>query len=122
MNLKKIVTIGLLIVLVNSCALFKHEGKKSAPITKANFPYIEKFHEGLRLKQKGEFDDAILALNYCLGVRKDDDAVYYALSEIYIQKNDLMKSADAIQKASLIDPKNTWYLQELAYMNFEQKK
>jgi tetratricopeptide (TPR) repeat protein len=122
MNLKKIVAIGLLIVLVNSCALFKHEGKKSAPITKANFPYIEKFHEGLRLKQKGEFDDAILALNYCLGVRKDDDAVYYALSEIYIQKNDLMKSADAIQKASLIDPKNTWYLQELAYMNFEQKK
>lgn len=110
------------VLLLNSCGIFKHEEKKSARHTIANFPYIEKFHEGLRLKQKGEINEAIIALNYCIGIRQDDDAVYYALSELYLQKNDLIKSAEAIQKAALIDPKNTWYTQELAYMNFEQKK
>lgn len=110
------------VLLLNSCGIFKHEDKKVAAHSIANFPYIEKFHEGLRLKQKGEINDAITALNYCLTVRQDDDAVFYALSELYLQKNDLIKSAEAIQKAAIIDPKNLWYTQELAYMNFEQKK
>ncbi len=113
----------LLSLLMVSCGILKSKGKSDQPqLTKANFPYIEKFHEGIRLKEKGEIDDAIDALNYCLGVRQNDDAVFYALSELYIQKNDLIKSAEAIQKAAEIDPSNTWYIQEIAYMNFEQKK
>ncbi|MBI1836396.1 MAG: tetratricopeptide repeat protein [Flavobacteriia bacterium] len=115
-------SIVVITTVVSSCGIFKQKEKAEPQLTRTSFPYIEKFHEGLRLKQKGEVDGAILALNYCLGVRQDDDAVFYLLSELYLQKNDLEKSAESILKASQIDPKNTWYTQELAYMYFEQKK
>lgn len=112
----------ILIAGLSSCHVLKSKSTKSEKgITKADFPYIEKFHEGLRLKQKGEIDDAIVALGYCLNVRQDDDAVYFALSELYLMKNDVVNSAEAIKKAAAIDPNNTWYIQELAYMYFEQK-
>ncbi|MFZ9028325.1 MAG: tetratricopeptide repeat protein, partial [Crocinitomicaceae bacterium] len=44
---------------------------------------------------------------------------YYALSQIYLIKNDFESSSESIQKAAELDPDNTWYLQELAYMFYE---
>ena len=106
-----------------SCGIKKNvENKTVLGVSKLNYPYIEKFHEGLRLKAKGEVDNAIEALNYCLSVKQNDDAVYYALSELYLQKKELAKSAQSIQLASKFDPENIWYTQELAFMFFEQGK
>ena len=116
--------IGIIIsVVVSSCATKKNSGNEDKlSVSKLNYPYIEKFHEGLRLKEKGETDNALAAFAYCLAVRQNDDAVYYALSQIYLQKNDLVRSAQCIQQASKIDPTNIWYTQELSFMFFEQGK
>jgi len=111
-----------LLMLLISCASKKHVSESNSTVSKLNYPYIEKFHEGLRLKEKGELDNAIAAFDYCLNVRKNDDAVYYALSQIYLQKKDLVKSALSIENATKIDPSNIWYTQELAYMYYEQRK
>lgn len=113
-------TISLIfLIVIGSCAIKKNTHDKNAVISKSNYPYIEKFHEGLKFKQKGEIDNAINAFNYCLSVRKNDDAVYYALSELYLDKKDLLKSAQSIQMAANLDPDNIWYTQELAFMYFD---
>lgn len=89
-------------------------------ISKTDYPYIEKFHEGLRLKSKGELDNSLACFNYCLTVRQNDDAVYYALSRLYAEKKDLLKSLESLQNASKFAPDNIWYTQELAYQYFDQ--
>jgi tetratricopeptide (TPR) repeat protein len=105
--------------LITACKTSK-DAKEAAGHSSANFPYIEKFHEAVRLKTRGQIDDAISAFEACLAMKNDDDAVYYALSELYLMKNDLAKSAEYIEQAANLDPKNVWYIQEMAYMNFEK--
>jgi tetratricopeptide (TPR) repeat protein len=104
------------------CGSNKKITEKEPTISKKSFAYIELFHEGIRYKAKGQYEEAISYLNNCLAIRTDDDAVYYALSQIYLQKNAYVLSAEAIKMAYKIDPKNIWYLQELAYMNYETQK
>lgn len=117
--MNRIFIIGILTLLV-SCGTQKQvavEGEQ--PITKKDYPYIEAFHQGVRFKAQGRVDDAIRKFELCLTMRQDDDAVYYALSQLYLIKNELNKSAESIEKAAELDPDNTWYIQELAYMYFE---
>jgi tetratricopeptide (TPR) repeat protein len=114
-------------LLIVSCAfIIVSCGNKKKTIvtpspTKTDFSYIEKFHKAFRLKQMGQFANAISVYEECALMKPNDDAVYYALSQLYLQTNQLSKSSQAIQKAAKLDPTNKWYLQELAYMNFEQK-
>lgn len=95
--------------------------KESPGFSKANYPYIEKFHEGIRLKQRGQKKEAIEAFEYCQNINPNDDAVQFALSQLYLETQQLSKSMIAIQNASRLDPKNQWYLEEIAYMNFQNK-
>lgn len=111
--------------LIFSLVLFSCGTTTKKPPTgfsSADYPYIEKFHEGVRLKTRGQVNEAITAFEQCLLIKQDDDAVYYALSELHLIKNDRAKSAEYIEKAANLDPKNIWYVQELAYMYFEQGK
>ncbi len=122
-SIEKISIICFTLIVLISCASKKNSSTASVnEVSKLNYPYIEKFHEGLRLKAKGEVDNSIAAFNYCLNVRQNDDAVFYALSELYLQKKDLLRSSLAIQNASKIDPNNIWYTQEVTFMLFEQGK
>lgn len=99
----------------------KKELATTKPIVSANdYPYISLFHEGMRFKAQGRADEAIAKLEACLAIKQTDDAVYYALSKLELGKGNREKSAEYILKAGEIDPKNTWYIQELAYMYFEQ--
>ena len=61
-----------------------------------------------------------VALGKCLSIRQDDDAVYYALSQLELMRENKDASANYILKAAEIDSKNTWYIQELAYMYYDQ--
>ncbi|MCH2229782.1 MAG: tetratricopeptide repeat protein [Crocinitomicaceae bacterium] len=88
-------------------------------ISKADYPYITKFHEGIRLKTTGRTSEAIAKFEECLALRQDDDAVFYALSQLELSSGNMLKSAEYILKASEIDPDNQWYIQELAYMHYE---
>lgn len=107
-------------VILSSCGSAKNGKKDPVGFSSADYPYIEKFHEGVRLKARGQTDEAIAMFQQCLLLKKNDDAVYYALSELYLIKGDQAKSAENILQASKLDPKNIWYTQELAYMYFEQ--
>lgn len=103
-----------------ACKSTKNAQKDDQVFSAADYPYIEKFHEGVRLKARGQVTEAIAQFEACLLIKQNDDAVYYALSELYLMKEDLTKSAEYIQKAAQLDPKNSWYTQELAYMYFER--
>ena len=106
-----------LILFFSSCSVLK---KKSESETKPVDPsYIKAFHEAVQLKVRGDLDASIAAFEKCLTLRQDDDAVYYALSQLYLLKNDRVRSSENIQKAAKVEPKNIWYTQELAYMYFE---
>ena len=114
----------VVVLMITSCGVKKNSTEENAEVKNTvsilNYPYIEKFHEGLRFKSKGEVDNAIAAFTYCLTVQQDDDAVFYALSELYIQKKDLTKSIESITKATKLAPDNIWYTQEMTYLLFEQ--
>jgi tetratricopeptide (TPR) repeat protein len=115
------IVIALSLVVIVGCGPGKEVTTKSS-FTAADYPYIEKFHEGVRLKARGQLDEATVLFEQCIQLRPSDDAPYYALSELYLMKNDQIRSAEYIQKAAKIDPKNIWYVQELAYMYLEQGK
>lgn len=108
-----------ILLIVAGCGTTKQVPKNESTISSKSYPYIEAFHQGVRLKTQGRFDEALLKFNECLRIRQDDDAVYYALSQIYLIKDDYVKSSEAIRKAAELDPDNTWYIQELAYMYYE---
>jgi tetratricopeptide (TPR) repeat protein len=108
------------VLLFSLTACFSKRKVQTVPFSAAEFPYIESFHEGVRLKLRGQYNEAITAFEKCLQWKTDQDAVYYALSELYLLKNEPQRSAEYIQKAAALDPKNKWYVQEMAYMNFER--
>jgi tetratricopeptide (TPR) repeat protein len=118
---KPFLYIILSLFLTTACGTEKEVIASQQGVSKADHPYIQAFHEGLRFKTKGRIEEAIAKFEYCLTVRTDDDAVYYALSKLELQRENPEKSAEYILKAAEIDPVNTWYIQELAYMYFERE-
>ncbi|MEY3238182.1 MAG: hypothetical protein RI883_2283 [Bacteroidota bacterium] len=108
-----------LILLLTACGTTK-KTKELPGFSAAEYPYIEKFHEGVRLKARGQIEESIAMFEQCLLIKQTDDAVYYALSELNLMKDNQTKSAEYILKAADLDPNNIWYTQELAYMQFEQ--
>lgn len=110
----------LWIFLIASCAT-KKVATDANGFGAKDYAYIEKFHEGVRLKTKGRVEEAIQRFEACLAIRQDDDAVFFALSQLELMRGDLTKSSEYILKAAELDPGNTWYVQELAYMYYEQK-
>jgi len=111
--------IVLVFLLATACGTKKNAQDFSQQISKKDYPYISKFHEGIRLKTKGRTDEAIAKFEECLLIKQDDDAVYYALSKLEFAKGNLDNSARYVVKANELDPENTWYIQDLAYMYFE---
>ncbi len=108
------------IFLLAACGSTKEVAKKNGSVAPDN-NYIEAFHQGVRLKSTGRVEEAIGKFQQCLIIRQDDDAVYYALSELELMLDNKAASAEYIKKAADIDPANTWYIQELAYMYLNQK-
>ena len=117
---KSFLYITLFLFLITSCRTGKEVAETGGTVSTADYPYIQSFHGGLRLKTKGRIEEAISKFEFCLTVRQDDDAVYYALSKLELQRGNEDKSAEYILKAAELDPINTWYIQELAYMYLER--
>ena len=76
--------------------------------------YISSFHEGVRHKLNGEITQAISKFNTCLNDDQNDDAVHYALYQIYSEKDELQLALIHIKWALKIDPSNKHYKLELA--------
>lgn len=121
--MNKVYAISFLVLLVlASCADSKEVANLDTGFGAKDYPYIHAFHEGVRLKTKGRVDEAIASFERCLNIRQDDDAVYYALSQLELMRDNKDASANYIVKAAQIDPGNTWYIQELAYMYYDQRE
>jgi tetratricopeptide (TPR) repeat protein len=123
MRISKLIFFLLVIVAFYSCGSKKNAVNLSDRFfLKADYAYIEKFHEGVRLKTKGQITEAIQSFESCLSMRQNDDAVYYALSELYLEQGNPEKSGEAIKKAAKLDPDNLHYTSELAYYYVEKEQ
>ncbi len=117
-----------ILLLFCSVVLLSCGTKKNADSTntrenaKIDYAYIQKFHEAVRAKSRGELKQAIVLFEACVVARPNDDAAHYALSELYLTEGNLQKAGESIQKAAKLDPKNTHYISELAYFYVEQEK
>lgn len=100
-------------LILTACGSVKKT--KTSEAIKIDKNYISLFHEGVRLKMRGQNAEAIETFEKCIAINSKDDAVWYALSGLYIQNNQSAKSIEAIKKAVTLDPSNAWYEQELAY-------
>jgi tetratricopeptide (TPR) repeat protein len=89
-------------------------------LSSKDFPYIEKFHEAVREKLAGNFEEAKKLFESCLKERKNDDAVHFGLAEIARDQDRLTEARNHFEKAYDIDKENIVYLQELAYLAYEQ--
>ena len=76
--------------------------------------YISNFHAGVRHKLNGELAQAISKFTTCLNEDPIDDAVHYALSQIYSGKDELQLALIHTKEALKIDPSNKHYKLELA--------
>jgi len=76
--------------------------------------YISNFHAGVRHKLNGELAQAISKFTTCLNEDPIDDAVHYALSQIYSGKDELQLALIHTKEALKIDPSNKQYKIELA--------
>ena len=76
--------------------------------------YISDFHAGVRHKLNGEIPQAISKFTTCLNVDQNDDAVHYALSQIYLEKSEVKLALIHTKKALEIDPVNKYYKLKMA--------
>lgn len=106
----------LLIILLVGCKTISNKPTGKSQNTEVNKNYIQKFHEGLRFKMNGQIDDAIKSLESAISFAPNEDAPHFALAQCYLIKNDLSNASTQTKIAAELDPDNTWYLQELAYM------
>lgn len=122
---QKLTANKLIFVLPIVCFIFSCGSPKisaDSSVSSADYPYMERFHEGVRQKAKGQVSEAIKTFESCLLIKPTDDAVVYALAQCHLMQDEKQKAALYTEKASKLDPKNIWYTQELAYMYFEQGK
>ena len=95
--------------------------KESQPIVKNlsstnSRIFIKTFHEGLRLKLKGDYLEAIERFKECLEKEPTDDAAHFALAQTYLQIGDLQSAEIHTVSAVEYDRDNIFYQVELAYM------
>lgn len=96
--------------------------KKKAALTEEKDPlsaeqrrkYDYYFLEGVRLKQKGDYDAAFEMYNHCLDIYPKGAATLYEISKFYMFLNQPEKGEEALKDAVDADPSNFWYKQTLA--------
>ena len=105
---------NLLIVLFY--ALFSCKtGSELASVSKSA-EFTKSFHEGLRLKLLGNYDEALDSFRKCLKEKTDDDASHFAMAQIYLMKGNLIEAKKHTIEAASKDENNIFYRIELAYM------
>ena len=97
--------------LISACSTSKKVVQQNTSFSPR---YIELFHEGVRTKERRQYENAITIFEACIIQNKNDDAAYFALSELYGYVNQKEKSIAALEKAAALDPKNVYYTQDLA--------
>ena len=124
--MKKIyIIIGIItwITLVAGCT------KKSAPA--ASLPksikstdtvaYDYVYIEAIKQKLLGNMGDALTYLEQCIEMDPQNDAAYYQMAQISMQRGDLENGKKYGLKAVKLDDKNFWYLTMMANIYYQEK-
>ena len=78
--------------------------------------FVQSFHEGVRLKLQGNYNEAIDRFKICLENQPSDDATHFALAQTYLFLGDLVQAEAHTLSAVQADRDNLFYQVELAYM------
>lgn len=78
--------------------------------------FIQSFHEGVRLKLQGNYNEAIYRFKRCLENQPSDDAAHFALAQTYLIIGDFQQAEKHTISAVQADRDNLFYQVELAYM------
>ena len=78
--------------------------------------YITAFHEGVRLKLLGNYEEAVARFKICLKEKPDDDASHFAIAQISLINGDLDQAKYHTVQAASFDKSNLYYQVELGYM------
>jgi tetratricopeptide (TPR) repeat protein len=126
MHMKKIyIIIGIItwITLVAGCT------KKSAPATSLpksikstdTVAYDYVYIEAIKQKLLGNIGDALTYLEQCIEMDPQNDAAYYQMAQISMQRGDLENGKQYGLKAVKLDDKNFWYLTMMANIYYQEK-
>lgn len=99
--------------------------KQSSSITNPrsdNNNFKATFHQGVRNYIIGNNAKAILDFEACVKLNPSDDAIHFALAQLYLMEGQLEIASIHSELAAKLDPKNSYYIAELAYMYVEQKQ
>lgn len=100
---------------------FQRQARDDAKmLSTKDYPYIEEFHKGVREKLQGNLEEAIKHFNNCLEIKKNDDAVYFALGGIAKSQKRLSTAQENFEKAYHLDSTNVNYLKELAFLSYDR--
>ncbi len=78
--------------------------------------FIQSFHEGVRLKLQGKYNEAIDRFKICLENQPSDDATHFALAQTYLLVGNMELAEVHTLSAVKADIDNLFYKVELAYM------
>jgi len=78
--------------------------------------YTKSFHEGLRLKLLGNYEEALDSFRRCIKEEPGDDASRFAMAQIYLMEGNLIEAQKYTIEAAEKDENNIFYRIELAYM------
>lgn len=72
------------------------------------------FLEGLRLREKGDYDSAFEMYEHCLAIDPEEASALYEISQFYMFLKQPERALATLEKAVREDPENFWYKQTLA--------
>jgi len=104
----------LLIVLFY--ALFSCKTSSETVSVSKSAEYTKSFHEGLRLKLLGNYEEALDSFRRCIKEEPEDDASHFAMAQIYLMKGNVIEAKKHTIEAAIKDEDNIFYRIELAYM------
>ena len=105
-----------LVFIVCLCGCKESLPIAKSPIHQTSNEFIQSFHEGVRLKLKGNYSEAIDRFKACLEKQPLDDASHFALAQTYLLVGNLKLAEVHTLSALEADKNNLFYQVELAYM------
>jgi pentatricopeptide repeat protein len=108
----------LILAVLGSC---KTSPNKTTPMSTVN-KQQSLFHQGVRNYITGNNKKAILDFEACIKTNALDDASHFALAQLYLIESQLDQAAYHSEIAAKLDPNNSYYASELAYMYAEMKQ
>jgi len=116
--MNKLVALIVLYISITAC---KQPASITNPISSAGASKAL-FHQGLRNHLTGNTKKAIQDFEACLKINPLDDAAHFAIAQAYLLDLQLDQAAVHTEMAAKLDPKNNYYISELAYMYDERNE